>query len=157
MLMNEEEKRKLFDDLEHIRGLLHDIKKGADHEKEARPRHKALTRPGSNIDIARRIYSERRARAKHFSEQGLFGEPAWDMLLDLFIRQELGEIVSIKSACIGSAAPHTTALRWLNALAIDGLVRLEDDPFDQRRRNVSLTPLGTKAMKNFLAEIERAN
>lgn len=154
MPMDSKEKLKLSKKLDQLRGLLDDIMECANRSSEVDSQNFALARRGSNIEAARKIYHQRRARARHFSEQSLFGEPAWDMLLDIFIRQELGEVVSIKSACIGSMVPHTTALRWLNVLAAEGLVGLEDDPTDHRRRNVILTPRGAEAMANFLHEIE---
>ena len=38
-------------------------------------------------DQARAIYRGRRLRAQILGDDGLFGEPAWDLLLDLFIAE----------------------------------------------------------------------
>lgn len=100
-------------------------------------------------------YDERRARAKQLKHKDIFGEPAWDMLLDLYIHQAQNEEVSVKSAAIGSAAPATTALRWLNVLETKGLVRSLDDPNDSRRRLVRLTAEGYEAMTRYLNEIAK--
>ncbi|UYV16626.1 MarR family transcriptional regulator [Porphyrobacter sp. ULC335] len=154
MPMNKAEDMNLFEHLEKIDVLIAEIKNYASRSIGIDEQVPSSARTGSAVDIALRIYRQRRARAKHFSVERLFGEPAWDMLLDLFIRQERGEVVSIKSACIGSMVPHTTALRWLNLLAMEGLVALEDDPADHRRRNVILSPRAIEAMANFLHEIE---
>jgi hypothetical protein len=96
----------------------------------------------------------RRKRAAIFGNPDLFGEPAWDILLDLFIAQGEGKTVSVSSACIGSAAPATTGLRWLSVLADEGLVMRENDPADLRRVLVRLTPAGQAAMERFFEAVE---
>jgi MoxR-like ATPase len=106
------------------------------------------------VALARQAYALRRKRAEIFGNAELFGEPAWDILLDLFIAQAEGKSVSISSACIGSAAPATTGLRWLGVLADEGLVVRENDPEDQRRVMVRLTAAGTAGMERFFNELD---
>lgn len=111
------------------------------------PRPKLL--PRRYLELARKAYAMRRKREAIFNNPDLFGEPAWDILLDLFIAAGEGKTVSVSSACIGSAAPATTGLRWLGVLADEGLVLRENDPEDQRRVMVRLTPAGHMAMERF--------
>ncbi|KEO98904.1 hypothetical protein EH32_07300 [Erythrobacter litoralis] len=99
--------------------------------------------------LARKAYAARRRRAAIFGNPDLFGEPAWDILLDLYIAHVERKDVSVSSACIGSAAPPTTGLRWLGVLADHGLVLREHDPADQRRVLVRLTPAGLDAMDRY--------
>lgn len=106
------------------------------------------------LPLARKVYNLRRKRASIFNRSELFGEPAWDILLDLFIAQAEGKAVSVSSACIGSAAPATTGLRWLGILADEGLVVRENDPEDQRRVMVRLTDAGVTAMERFFDAAE---
>jgi hypothetical protein len=101
--------------------------------------------------LARKTYAARRRRAAIFGEADLFGEPAWDILLDLYIAHVEGKDVSVSSACIGSAAPPTTGLRWLGVLAEHGMVVREHDPDDQRRVLVRLTERGLEAMDRYFA------
>ena len=108
----------------------------------------------SHLHIARQTYALRRKRAAIFGNPDLFGEPAWDILLDLFIAQGEGKKVSVSSACIGSAAPATTGLRWLGVLADEGLVVRENDPEDNRRVLVRLTPAGHAAMVRFFEAVD---
>jgi hypothetical protein len=105
--------------------------------------------PG-NLAIARQAYALRRRRDDIFGRPGLFGEPAWDILLDLYIAHCEGKPVSVSSACIGSAAPPTTGLRWLGVLAHEGLIVRENDSADNRRVMVRLSDAGIAAMENFL-------
>ena len=100
---------------------------------------------------ARAAYATRRRRTTIFGDSELFGEPAWDILLDLYIAHIDDKPVSVSSACIGSAAPPTTGLRWLGLLADRSLVTREHDPDDQRRVLVRLTERGLAAMDEFFA------
>ncbi|MGB7371614.1 winged helix DNA-binding protein, partial [Erythrobacter sp.] len=61
--------------------------------------------------------------------------------------------VSVSSACIGSAAPPTTGLRWLGVLCEEGFTLREHDPNDQRRVLVRLTERGIAAMDAYFAAI----
>ena len=104
-------------------------------------------------DLAREAYASRRKRAAIFGSPDLFGEPAWDILLDLYIAHADKKPVSVSSACIGSAAPPTTGLRWLGVLAQHGLVVREHDPDDQRRVLVRLSDRGLEAMDQYFANV----
>ncbi|MEO1731548.1 MAG: winged helix DNA-binding protein [Pseudomonadota bacterium] len=100
-------------------------------------------------DLARATYARRRKRTSIFGDPELFGEPGWDILLDLYIAQVEEKPVSVSSACIGSAAPPTTGLRWLGVLAEQGLVEREHDARDQRRVLVRLTDKALEAMDDY--------
>ena len=108
------------------------------------------------LDLAREHYRNRRRRDKIFGTETLFGEPAWDVLLDLFIAAKENRQVSVMSACIGAAVPSTTGLRWISALEREGLLAREDDPNDARRTYVLLTPKGYAAMVDYFDAASRA-
>ncbi len=107
------------------------------------------------VELAREHYRNRRRRDKIFATETLFGEPAWDILLDLFVAAKEGRRVSVMSACIGAAVPSTTALRWISALEREGLLTREDDPDDARRTYVLLTPAGYTAMVDYFDAASR--
>ncbi len=107
------------------------------------------------VTLARRFYRSRRLRPRVFSDEALFGEPAWDMLLDLFIAEADGKRLSVTAACIGSAVPTSTALRWLVILEDRGLVRRENDPSDARRVFLQLTSDGYAKMANYFLQLQR--
>jgi hypothetical protein len=107
-------------------------------------------------DLARQHYRDRRLRAKIFGGETMFGEPAWDILLDLFIATKERRKVSVMSACIGSAVPSTTALRWISALEREDLISREDDPDDARRTYVALTERGYDAMSEYFEVASRS-
>lgn len=105
------------------------------------------------LRLARKTYWLRRQRAAIFGCAEMFGEPAWDILLDLYIASAEGKQVSVSSACIGSACPPTTGLRWLAILTEQGFVVRENDSSDNRRIMVRMTDKGVAAMERFLASV----
>ncbi|EJL23233.1 hypothetical protein [Novosphingobium sp. AP12] len=108
------------------------------------------------VELARQNYDDRRRRTKIFRSEELFGEPAWDILLDLFIAAKERRRVSVTSACIGSAVPSTTALRWIAILEKQGLLVREADPGDARRVYVKLSARGYAAMLEYFASASRS-
>jgi hypothetical protein len=97
------------------------------------------------LAIAQWLYWSRGLRADMLSKD-LFGEPAWDLLLDLYIRDKTGSRSSVTSACIGSRAPHTTALRHIAALSKSNWIMRIPDESDRRRFWLALTPNAIKAL-----------
>ncbi|GAA4221638.1 hypothetical protein GCM10022253_28150 [Sphingomonas endophytica] len=107
-------------------------------------------RPKALSDLASDVLRARRSRARIFGEDAcLFGEPAWDILLDLYV-QPATRPVSVSSACIASGVPGTTALRWLDQLKRRDLVRRFADPADRRRNFVALAPRGHSLVEAWL-------
>lgn len=104
-------------------------------------------------EIARTAYRDRRRRADIFQDATLFGEPAWDILLDLFIAAKERKRLPVTSACIGAAVPATTALRWLTVLEDKGLILRENDMSDARRVFVRLSADGYEKMVTFFSEV----
>jgi DNA-binding MarR family transcriptional regulator len=104
--------------------------------------------------LAEELYRDRRRRARHFSQR-LFGEPAWDILLDLYAAAVRGEMVSVSNACRAADAPPSTALRWLQHLEDERLVERLADPTDARRHFVRLTRRGAERMQGYFAEARR--
>jgi len=129
-----------------IRNNRHSLGRRATHSDHAQLRQ-------LNAQLAREIYAARRQRSTIFGNPELFGEPAWDILLDLYIAYVEDKPVSVSSACIGSAAPPTTGLRWLGVLAEQDLILREHDPEDQRRVLVRLTELGLASMDEYFASV----
>lgn len=107
------------------------------------------------IERAEGLYRERRRRdAKICRTSELFGEPSWDILLDLFIAQGRERPVSVSSACIASTTPQSTALRYVGLLEKVGLVRRAKDPRDGRRQYLELTETGLSNMEAYLVELK---
>jgi DNA-binding MarR family transcriptional regulator len=99
---------------------------------------------------ARRLLESRRKRIAIFGAQ-MFAEPAWDMLLLLYLSGR-GRRQTQSSLCELSGASRSTALRWIEFLAARDLVRREDHPTDKRRNFVSLTEKGRYLLDLYLSE-----
>ena len=104
------------------------------------------------LAIALKYYRVRRLRDSQLPKE-LFGEPAWDMLLDLFITPRRRRLVSITSLCIASAVPATTALRHISLLEERGLLQKIPAKHDRRVSYVELTEHAYQAMEVHLAEV----
>lgn len=91
----------------------------------------------------------RDARDEAFGD-GLFSDPAWDMLLELYIAHERGVQISVGSLCRASNVPASTAIRWIGVLEERGLVVRSPDKRDRRRFWVSLSDRGLANMVEAL-------
>ena len=96
----------------------------------------------------RRAIRARRLRDQFFGD-GMFEDPAWDMLLDLFAADLEGAQVSVSSLCIAAAVAPTTALRWIGRLTEAGLFDRLPDPADRRRAFLTLSPRAGQAMRGY--------
>lgn len=54
--------------------------------------------------------------------EALLANPAWDILLDLFVRRSEGRSITLQALCDAASAPDATVMRYLNALDDAGLV-----------------------------------
>lgn len=101
---------------------------------------------------ANTIFSFRRRRDQIF-EFPIFAEPAWDILLDLYIAQTQQQRVKVSSVGISSGIPQATAHRWIGLLEHWKLIERELDPSDKRRIFLKLT---RKCAQKFDRLFERA-
>ena len=101
--------------------------------------------------VAARVYGARRRRERYF-DPAIFADPAWDMLLDLFIAQARGKQLRTVSLCIASNVPWTTALRWIGVLEKQGLIERRLEPDDRRAKLTVLTSHGYRVMRQYLIE-----
>lgn len=102
--------------------------------------------------LVRRIIRQRQLRARFF-DGDLFGDPAWDMLLDLTAARAEHARVSVTSLCIASGVPPTTALRWIGQMTEAGLFERVEDDSDRRRAFITLTDRAADAMARYFAEL----
>lgn len=107
--------------------------------------------PTALVRRAHDLLIERRKRDRIFEKYDLFGEPSWDILLDLFVMDEAQREVSVSSAVIASSAPSTTGLRHLAKMVELGLIERVSDPRDKRRFNVRLTSTGMDLVRRALS------
>lgn len=118
----------------------------------------ARARPAERLEMAlvtaRKAVADRRTRAAFIGSEEIFGEPAWDILLDLFIRQA-AEQQDGSRAFAQADSSVSTAMRWLRVLEQTGLVELKADPTSANSCLVHLTPAGYEGMLRYLESIAR--
>ena len=93
-----------------------------------------------------------RERRKKFFNASMFGEPAWDVLLALYLAEARGERTNINTLTQSSGAAPTTALRWMNYLENHQLISREEHPTDVRASIVRLTDKAQRALELYLLE-----
>ena len=111
--------------------------------------------PSAHADLlsrARGLLHMRRLRTRHFTRV-MFAEPAWDILLLLYVtdasegRQTIGHVAELVEA------PLTTVLRWVGYLEKEQLVTRQDHATDRRIVFIRLTDKGRECLDAFLDEL----
>ena len=93
---------------------------------------------------------KKEAKRREIGGGELFGDPAWEMLLDLLLAKVEGRQVSVSSACIASGAPMSTALRLVRRLVDDGVLRKLADETDRRRHFLAIDPQFEQPLIDYL-------
>ncbi len=65
------------------------------------------------VESARRLLDRQRKRGLFFADDGIFGDPAWELLLELYIASEEQHCVKKEDICGGLTVPVSIASRWL--------------------------------------------
>ena len=92
------------------------------------------------LSNARRTARRRLLRRHIVGSKRYLGEPAWDMLIDLFIQHCEEKKISTGDLCVSSPLPLSTALRLVQRMCDDGLIHKTADDTDGRRQFVELNP-----------------
>lgn len=101
------------------------------------------------LGLVRQIVARRSVRAQ-FLDSDLFGEPGWDMLLDLYVALRRGRRLSVTALCLSAGVPNSTALRWVRELTTRGLIERAPDPDDGRRTFLALSDRALAALETYL-------
>ena len=80
----------------------------------------------------------------------MIGEPAFDLLLCLYVRSGQRE-TSLTSLAKPAGIPYSSAMRWTAYLADKGLVARSRSECNRRATSVHLTPAGRAIMDELLA------
>ena len=98
--------------------------------------------------VAERLWSDRRRRDEHFPP-GLFGEPAWDLLLSLFIAGDDGREVTLEEAYRSAKVDPEDGPALIDRLVDKRLVARSRT----RRNSIVLTPDGMDRLSDYLADL----
>ena len=108
------------------------------------------TRSRTLLEVAKDLLAYEHMRTNIPGLEGLLGDPSWQILLDLFVREGDGKATTVTSATIASGAPMTTALRYLTILGSIGFVIRRPHPHDERSVLLSLSNNARAAICNVL-------
>jgi hypothetical protein len=109
-------------------------------------------RAPESVAMARSLLKQRQLRHR-FLPTEIFHEPAWDMLLALFVAEHDGRTMNVKTLVSSAEAPVTTSQRWIDHLARIGLIDRVTDFVDRRRIEVTLSDAGRQALERYLAAV----
>jgi DNA-binding MarR family transcriptional regulator len=105
--------------------------------------------PEALLERARSILRVRRARERLLG-RAVVGEPAFDLLLSLYVR--LGETeTSLTSLATPADIPYSSAARWIRYLEDKGLVERAESKSDRRVICVQLTPAGRAVLDELFS------
>ncbi|HWJ69185.1 MAG TPA: hypothetical protein VNS79_03950 [Sphingobium sp.] len=107
---------------------------------------------GSFADFAKHQYRSRRMRERYFDKK-IFGEPGWDMLLELYAGEIKDENISTSNLVLSSSAPNSTALRWIKHLEDVGLITKKSSHLDGRVQYQRMTKTGFDGMTEYFDAI----
>ena len=97
------------------------------------------------------IIEARRRRNSLFSPD-LFADPAWDIMLELFLARLECRTTAASELGYKTNVPMTTSLRWIDKLQTDGWVKRIPDPRDHRRVLLELSDRGADVMHVWLSD-----
>jgi DNA-binding MarR family transcriptional regulator len=108
--------------------------------------------PEQLIALARNSIRARRIRKGSLPGE-MFGEPAWDMLLTLYVGSQSGARQTVSNLSRSSGSSPTTALRWIDYLEGQAFVARRASPTDRRITYVDLTDAGRNAVEEYFATL----
>jgi len=111
------------------------------------PQHAAGPASGGAEQV-RAVITGRQRRARFFPSD-MFADPAWDILLDLYLAEIEQRRTVVSSLCVAANVPATTALRWMTSLIDRGMLTRRSDPLDRRRVFVELTAKASQGMRCY--------
>jgi DNA-binding MarR family transcriptional regulator len=104
------------------------------------------------LSTARFSLEARQGRAEHFSP-AMFGEPAWDLLLALYVTQADTPAPAVSSLAKSAGIAITTAFRWIDYLEEKRLIERQRSSDDGRALTVGLTEDGRARLEGYFADV----
>jgi DNA-binding MarR family transcriptional regulator len=137
-----------------VRALAHQLLTWADHLSDRIDAVRELTEEGRHdfvLVLATALREARKLRAQIFP--GIpFGNPNWDVMLDLFLQELNGFRTSLDHLALTGDLPAPIVYESVDALAELGLIERKQDRFDTRVYWLSLTVTGRQGMFELFAQ-----
>jgi hypothetical protein len=103
-------------------------------------------------EFARQLLAARKQRDRYF-DPVLFSNPAWDILLNLYVADAEGRGVNVLESCTASTVPQAVALRWLGYLRQEEMVVETSDPLRPRNTVIRLSDQTRLAISSYLGSL----
>ncbi|MFN3457358.1 MAG: hypothetical protein ACK4Z8_07255 [Novosphingobium sp.] len=132
--MNRKDKARLA----AINTLISELLAAPSDEEEARSR---IPTTDELVANAKACVRARRQRQDLFPGIQV-ADPAWDLMLELFIYDAENRRISVTGLGLAANVPGATVLRWLAMFQEAGLIVREPDALDRRRIWIHLTEAG---------------
>jgi DNA-binding MarR family transcriptional regulator len=100
------------------------------------------------VNIARTSLSVRRRRSDYL-HRAMLGEPAYDMLLGLYVAEAEGESLTAARLADRAGVARSSALRWIDYLAAKELIVREPHPSRKRASVLKLSCKGRAALEGI--------
>lgn len=101
---------------------------------------------------ARFLLDARQGRTAHFSP-AMFGEPAWDLLLALYMTQADVPAPAVSSLAKTAGIAITTAFRWIDYLEEKQLIERQRSSADGRALTIVLSNDGRARLEGYFADV----
>lgn len=138
-----------------VRALAHQLMSWADHLSDRPDPARELTEEGRHdlvLGLATTLRDARSLRAEIFPGVP-FGNPNWDVMLDLFIQEMNGFRTSLDHLALTGDLPAPTVYESVAELDRLGLIDRAPDHFDNRVAWLSLTVTGRQGMFDLFAQV----
>ncbi|HWI86000.1 MAG TPA: hypothetical protein VNT42_06730 [Sphingomonas sp.] len=112
----------------------------------------ANVQSGELVQRARQIVADRKQRERYFDPM-LFSNPAWDILLGLYVAGAEGQAVHALDLCLTSNMPQSVTLRWAAYLQQEDMVIETPNPVEGRPTLMRLTDQTRMAIAAYLGSI----
>lgn len=104
------------------------------------------------VSRARIIFQSRVNRARHFN-RAMFGEPAWDILLLLYINDLGGARLTATKIADMIEQPFSSVVRWLDYLQKERLIERRPHSNDKRIALIALLEKGRDSIESYLSDV----
>jgi hypothetical protein len=108
--------------------------------------------PPTTTQVVKSVIKSRNSRAEIFGTD-IFRDPAWDMLLDLYVNRDENRETSVSSLCIAAGVPATTGLRYIAEMEANGFLSRRKDKRDARRVLIDADPLAMTGVERAISRI----
>lgn len=107
---------------------------------------------GSGIaDFARQLWWERRLRSRFFPAE-IFGEPAWDLILDAYSAQKSGNPLRLSKSHLSACVAPAVSERRARNLAAMGIFNVAPTKAGSRALGIALNPESERRLESLLEE-----